>query len=287
MKRGFTLIELLVVISIIAVLIALLLPALARAKQEANTVACLSNEQQIGLAFSTYLSENDSYPPPYTYNAVNPQLEEKWYQLILGRAGVAWPQQTVGTGTYGVLFCPSDPGVPALTGFVTYNGVTKTNFEWDVDNGNISYGYNMIGLGGTRNWYTPQDIYNGTTWLDGSYPYLEQSAKPTELTNPAKTIVVSDTAINLNPWVSWCYMTSWGDAYNGYCIARHAGLLCNVVWADGHATSVAQPGLPQTSPNPSLSYPNLYTINAFGELPGIWATPATPENDWNPLHGNG
>ncbi len=91
-RRGFTLVELLVVISIIAVLISLLLPALARARQQANTVVCLSNERQIGLAFSSYLAENDSYPPPYSYNAANPQMEEIWYQMILGKAGLGWMQ---------------------------------------------------------------------------------------------------------------------------------------------------------------------------------------------------
>jgi prepilin-type N-terminal cleavage/methylation domain-containing protein/prepilin-type processing-associated H-X9-DG protein len=89
-KRGFTLVELLVVISIIALLMAILMPALASVKRQAKAAACLSNLRQWGVVFTLFLGDNNGYfnegdlANPRARKPVVPTAAEVAYAYWLG-----------------------------------------------------------------------------------------------------------------------------------------------------------------------------------------------------------
>jgi len=94
-ENAFTLVELLVVIAIIALLIAILLPALNKARDQANTVKCLANLRQIGQAAVMYSQDNKDQTLPAGYRDLGPGPyplgPEYWATLLVFRKYVPMP----------------------------------------------------------------------------------------------------------------------------------------------------------------------------------------------------
>lgn len=111
-KQNFTLVELLVVIAIIAILAAMLLPALSSALRKAKIINCTGNQKMIGLALSMYAGDNREFFPSSTYTAEQPW--HFWHRALLmcGYMGKSFKQESDAYDNNkrgkNVLICPED-----------------------------------------------------------------------------------------------------------------------------------------------------------------------------------
>ena len=180
---GFTLIELLVVIAIIAILAALLLPSLSRARERAQAISCLDNTRQLDLAWQLYTDDHDGFLPYNLWmNASSPRTNINWVNNVM-TWGVPDPDNTNTTtitdaslGPYigsqtGIFHCPSDHALSA----------TQSEAGWSARI--RSYSMNaMVGNVGTL-------LVNGVNTKNPGY---KQFLSTTQIPRPAEIFVFLD-----------------------------------------------------------------------------------------------
>jgi prepilin-type N-terminal cleavage/methylation domain-containing protein/prepilin-type processing-associated H-X9-DG protein len=145
-RPGFTLIELLVVIAIIAILAALLLPSLSKAKERAYTTVCKNNLRQIGLGMHLYLGDFGAYMPfTYSIGPIDmPRPTYWWFNTLEPYVHAKWPQ--INYGGFRLLGEPS--GVYACPSYNRLPGLYMPGIDalGDLTDPLGAYGYNGLGV---------------------------------------------------------------------------------------------------------------------------------------------
>lgn len=243
-RRGFTLIELLVVVSIIAMLIAILLPSLRGARDQARSAVCLANLRRLGLATTFYIEHGDCFPP-FRLQTVNGTT----YVNQFGRAKPRWQwflheevQPVISPQGFTLPFGDGDVSSDGRSG----RDMTSKYFldpslrgplARDVRNG--AYGYNYQYLGNSRT-DSRAEVYD-------NFPVSDGRVRAT-----ADTVLIADSRGADHPHGKHSYSLdpprlAWeqnalrfgpgagdGTFAHSPAEARHGGK-ANLVFCDGHA----------------------------------------------------
>ena len=217
-SRSFTLIELLVVIAIIAILAAMLLPALNKARMTAQKASCLGNMKTIASAFVQYAADNDDFMcgagrKPYGSGA-------SWKFVLGPYMGWNPSEHKVTANTADEIVRNKQMACPIwrpelLTNDTARNKILTTTEKvyWG------GYGYGYLGM---DNYSSATGYYTG--------PFM----KITQVAQPTVTFAIGDSADN----VTEAYQVAFIYGENATLVPNRHGDAFNVSWLDGHASAL-------------------------------------------------
>ena len=229
-NEEFTLIELLIVVAIIAILAALLLPALNQARKRAYIAACLSNLKQLGIGMTGYTSDYQDYCVPFQTDAMYGSVPEQWLHIMIKNDYI----------NGATLLCPAREG-EAISSYHRNNRellrkMSSKSYNFTTEAARVpDYGYNSEGLGKTR---ARVSTFTGTTPFPVKISAVKQPSR--KIMNADGLVVVKTNPTQLGEYGRAQLFWAAPTANTAGPDPRHEGA-CNFLFAAGNAGILKAP----------------------------------------------